>query len=107
MIENKTQESPLVKEIYENVFKKTWDRDIKKLSKGLHKKMVDDIKSWRVGGGFDDVDTHSWRSVATVFVEKYPEFAEKHNIVAGNQVSGMQLCEAAMFRLNETIENAW
>ncbi len=38
------------------------------------------------------------------FVEKHKEYADKNNIISGNQVSGIILSEAAMLKLKETWE---
>lgn len=100
-MEHRNEENPVVKDIFINIFKETWDADIKKLSKAIGIKMARSIKIWRVE------ESHSWRSVAGTFVEKYPEISKDMNIVSGNQISGMQLCEAAMKKLNETIDQGW
>ena len=38
---------------------------------------------------------------------KYPEFSASHGIEAGNQISGMQLCDAAMTLLKQKPEEGW
>lgn len=105
-LELKTAENPVSKDICRNVIA-SWNDDVLKLKKSLPVKSARDIKTWRVGEGPHDMNTHSWRSIAQVFVEKYPEFAEQHNLIAGNQISGMMLCEAAMIKLKETVEQGW
>lgn len=77
------------------------------LEANLSKEMIDDIKQWRVGNGPDDITTHSWREIASLFVDKYPEFSHNHSIVHGNQISGMHLCNAAMNLLNEKTKDGW
>ncbi len=77
------------------------------LNKDLSHNMVADIRNWRVGDGPEDLNTHSWRGVARLFVEKYPEFSDEHRIIAGNQISGMQLCDAAMKLLKQKPEEGW
>jgi uncharacterized protein (DUF2126 family) len=44
---------------------------------------------------------------ARLFAEKYPEFSNEHGIEAGNQISGMQLCDAAMALLKQKPEEGW
>lgn len=84
------------------------DEEIKKdLEDNLSQDMVADIREWRVGDGPDDEKTHSWRGIARLFVEKYPEFSDNHHIIAGNQISGMQLCDVAMKLLNQKPEEGW
>lgn len=100
-MEKKTEETPLVREIYTDVFKGTWDTDIVKLAKGMPIGTARKIKVWRVD------EEHSWRSIASEFVKTYPEPAKELNIVSGNQISGMQLCDAAMKKLKETIDQGW
>ncbi len=77
------------------------------LNNDLSQSMIADIRNWRVGDGPDDVNTHSWRGVARLFVEKYPEFSDEHGIIAGNQISGMHLCDAAMKLLKQKPEEGW
>jgi hypothetical protein len=100
-MELKTEENVMSKQIYKDIYKTSFDSTVKSVAKSLHKKMADDIKKWRL------TDEYSWRSIASVFVEKYAEFSEKHNIISGNQVSGVMLCDAAMIKLKETIEQGW
>jgi hypothetical protein len=97
-IETRDSDSPVIKDLYKNIIQKGYyDKDVKKLSKALHLKMAKDVRLWRVTG-----DGKSWRAISTLFAIKYPEFAEKHNIVAENQLSGVYLCDAAMIKLDET-----
>ena len=77
------------------------------LENNLSQDMVADIREWRVGDGPNDIKTHSWRDIASLFVEKYPEFSNNHGIVAGNQICGMQLCEVAQKLLNQKTEEGW
>jgi hypothetical protein len=107
IIENKKEENPLSKELVLNIYKASWDKDIKKLSKSIPKKIALQIKKWRVGDGPDDVYTHSWRGVATLFVQESPELSNELNIIIGNQISGMQLCDAAMLKLKESAQDGW
>lgn len=100
-MEKKTEESPLVREIYTDVFKTTWNADIVRLTKAITMITARKIKVWRVDEG------QSWRSVAHTFVEKYPDVATMLNIVSENQISGMQLCDAAMKKLKETLDQGW
>lgn len=106
-MERKTEENPLAKIISSDVLKSSWNKDIYKLKVSLTMQMAKQIKTWRVGEGPQDVNTHSWRSVAKEFVEKYKEFSDKNNIILSNQISGMMLCEAAMNKLKEKIEQGW
>lgn len=107
MVRKYPEDSDLVRIVYMNEFAKQWEKTIQRLSKNLKEPMIQDIKTWRVGQGPDDINTHSWRDVAQLFVEKYPAFSTKYKLHAGNQISGMQLCEAAMSCLNETIKDGW
>jgi len=100
-------DNELYKLISKEVLNKTWDNDIKTLSKKISKKMALDIKKWRVGDGPDDLNTHSWRSVATMFCMTYPDEAYSLNIADGNQISGIHLCDAAMLKLKETVDQGW
>lgn len=84
-----------------------YNNTVKDLEDNLSQDMVADIREWRVGTGPDDTNTHSWRGVARHFVEKYPEFSDNHGIIAGNQISGMQLCDTVMKLLNEKPEDGW
>ena len=84
-----------------------YNKTMKELEDNLSQDMVTDIYDWRVGTGPEDINTHSWRGVASLFVEKHPEFSCNHNIHHGNQISGMQLCEAAMKLLNQKPEDGW
>lgn len=86
---------------------KQYDESVKKLSELLTDEMVSDIKKWRIGDGPDDLTTHSWRSLACEFHDKYEAFSNENSIDYGNQISGMQLCEAAMIKLNEKAEDGW
>lgn len=83
------------------------NKQMKDLDDNLTQDMVADIREWRVGDGPEDTNTHSWRGVARLFVEKYPEFSDNHGLIAGNQITGMQLCEAAMKLLNQKVEEGW
>jgi len=108
MIELRTNENPISRDICIEIIKPvTWDREIINLKKSLPIKYARQVKKWRIGNGPDDPITHSWRSIATLFAKTYPEFAEEHNILEGNQVSGMYLCDAAMNKLKETIHQGW
>jgi len=89
------------------IMRKAGEETIKDLEDNLTQDMVTDIREWRVGEGPDDINTHSWRSIATVFAEKYPEFSANHNIESDNQVYGMWLCEAAMNLLKQKPEEGW
>ena len=100
-MEKKTEESPLVREIYTDVLKETWNADIVRLSKGFTLATAKKVKLWRIE------EEQSWRSIATLFVEKYVDAAKMLNIVSGNQISGMQLCDAAMKKLKETFDQGW
>jgi len=81
--------------------------NVERLSTSLTDEMVKDIKDWRVGNGPDDITTHSWRSLACEFYDKYTGFSNENSIQYGNQISGMELCEAAALRLNETSKDGW
>jgi len=83
------------------------DKIMKGLDEDLSQDMVSDIREWRVGDGPEDTNTHSWRGVARLFAEKYPEFSCSHGIQASNQISGMQLCDAAMALLKQKPEEGW
>lgn len=98
--------SPEYKELVETM-QKAQEEIMKDLEDNLSQDMVADIREWRVGNGPDDETTHSWRGVARLFVEKYPEFSANHNIHIGNQISGMQLCDAAMNLLKQKPEEGW
>lgn len=100
-IEKKTEENPVVRDIYSDLFKGKWDKLINTVAKSLSVKIARDIKSWRMD------EEYSWRFIATRFVEKYPDASATLNIISGNQISGMQLCDAAMKKLKETIEQGW
>lgn len=89
------------------IMQRAQEEIVKDLEDNLSQDMVADIREWRVGNGPDDITTHSWRGVAKLFVEKYPEFSDNHHIIAGNQISGMQLCEAAQKLLNQKTEEGW
>lgn len=80
---------------------------IKDLEDNLTQDMVADIREWRVGEGSDDMNTHSWRGIARLFAEKYPEFSANHGIQSGNQIYGMWLCDAAMNLLKQKPEEGW
>ena len=84
-----------------------YNKTIQDLEDNLSQDMVADIREWRVGDGPEDIRTHSWRGVARLFAEKYPEFSTNHSIEAGNQICGMQLCEAVMKLLNQKPEEGW
>jgi len=98
--------SPEYRELVE-IMQKAQEEQMKGLEDNLSQDMVADIREWRVGEGPDDMKTHSWRGIARLFVEKYPEFSDNHDIIAGNQISGMQLCDAAMKLLNQKPEEGW
>ncbi len=95
-IEKRSSDSPLIKSIYTDVMKSSINKDIKDLSKALGKKRADDVKKLRCE------DELSWRSLAELFVKNHPDFSNEHNIISGNQVSGIILSEAAMLKLKET-----
>ena len=97
-VENKSEDSPLIKSIYTDVMKTTIDKDIRNLIKVLRKSMATDIKNWRC------INEYSWRYIAKTFVEKYPEFSEANNILTGNQICGIILSDAAMKKLKEIWE---
>lgn len=98
--------SPEYRELVE-IMQKAQEEQMKDLEDNLSQDMVADIREWRVGNGPDDTKTHSWRGVARLFAEKYPEFSNNHGIQAGNQICGMQLCDAAMKLLNQKPEEGW
>ena len=98
--------SPEYRELVE-IMQKAQEEQMKGLEDNLSQDMVADIREWRVGEGPDDMKTHSWRGIARLFVEKYPEFSDNYDIIAGNQISGMQLCDAAMKLLNQKPEEGW
>jgi hypothetical protein len=98
--------SPEYQELVE-IMQKAQEEQMKDLEDNLSQDMVADIREWRVGTGPDDMNTHSWRGVAQLFVQKYSEFSDNHSIIAGNQISGMQLCDAAMNLLNQKPEEGW
>ena len=100
-IETKLDESIEVREIYTKIFNKLWDKDIKELSKSLPIKLAREIKIWRID------KQYSWRGIAQLFVETYPEESKKLGIVSENQISGIQLCDAAMIKLKETLAEGW
>ncbi len=89
------------------IMQRAQEEQMKDLEDNLSQDMVADIREWRVGDGPDDEKTHSWRGVARLFAEKYPEFSANHAIEAGNQICGMQLCEAAMNLLKQKPEEGW
>lgn len=99
-------QSPEYQELVQ-IMQKAQDEQMKDLEDNLTQDMIADIREWRVGDGPDDEKTHSWRGVARVFAEKYPEFSANHNIQAGNQICGMQLCQATMKLLNQKPEEGW
>lgn len=99
-------ESPEYQELV-HIMQRAQEEQMKDLEDNLSQDMVADIREWRVGDGPDDEKTHSWRGIAILFVEKYPEFSNNHGIVAGNQISGMQLCDAAMSLLKQKPEEGW
>ncbi len=105
-MEEKNQDNPAAIEICKQVMKPDWDRDVLKIRKSLPIKLARQVKEWRVGGT-PGAGTYSWRSIATLFVEKYPEVSEHLFIISGNQISGMYLCEAAMLKLKETVDQGW
>lgn len=107
MVEMKQNDNPIAFSIVKITMKDTWDDTINSLKKAMKKPMAETIKLWRVGEGPDDINTYSWRAITHLFIEKYPKWASDNNILAGNQVSGMLLCEAAMLKLKETVEQGW
>lgn len=100
-MENKINDNHIAKEILSNVLNNTWAKDVNTLSKNLPIKAARAVKTWRVE------EEQSWRSIATLFTQKFPEESGSLNIISGNQISGMQLCEAAMKKLKETIDQGW
>jgi len=84
-----------------NRISNVYDEQIKKLAESLTDEMASDIKKWRLGDGSNDSTVHSWRSLACEFYDKYEPYAREHSIDYGNQISGMQLCEAAVIKLKE------
>jgi hypothetical protein len=99
-------ESPEYQELV-HIMQQAQEEQMKDLQDNLSQDMVADIREWRVGDGPDDEKTHSWRGIARLFVEKYAEFSDNHGIIAGNQISGMQLCDAAMLLLKQKPEEGW
>lgn len=97
-VENKSEDTPLIKSVYTDVMQSTINKDIKSLAKTLKKAMATDIKNWRC------TNEYSWRYLAGEFVKKYQEFSNANNILSGNQVCGLILSEAAMIKLKETWE---
>lgn len=88
-------------------FTKMYNKRKKSMLNSLTDEMLADIKQWRVGRGPDDINTYSWKEIATLFVEKYPEYAEKKKLSKGNQLTGVLLCDSAMVALKETIRDGW
>lgn len=84
-----------------------YNEDVKKLSESLTEEMINDLKTWRIGSGPDDITTHSWRSIACEFYDKYTAYSNDNSIHYGNQISGMQLCEAAALRFNQSLKDGW
>lgn len=54
-----------------------------------------EIKIWRT------VDDCSWRTVASLFSEKYDK------TVSSNQLYGIELCDKAMRFFDEEVEDGW
>lgn len=107
-MEPRADENPIARDICIQVIEPvTWNRDIAQLKKSMSIKHARQIKQWRVGDNPDDPGTYSWRGVATMFCNTYPEFAEQHSILPGNQISGMYLCDAAMVKLKEQLNQGW
>lgn len=77
------------------------DKMKQNLIETLTPEMVSDIRKWRV-----EQDC-SWRTVAALFCDSYITFSEKNNLMWGNQITGMELCDAAMIILNEKPEDGW
>lgn len=98
--------SPEYKELV-SIMQRADEEQRKNLEENLTQDMVADIRQWRVGDGPDDPNTHSWRGIAALFVEKYPLFSAENNIHHGNQISGMQLCDVAMSLLKQKPEEGW
>lgn len=103
----KNDDNNFFKSVSKEVLKSTWNNDILFISKKLSKSMALTIKKWRIGEGVDDMNTFSWRAIATLFVNKYPDLAAMLDIHEGNQISGIKLCDAAMLKLKETVEQGW
>lgn len=99
-------ESPEYQQLVHDM-QRALEEQMQDLEDNLSQDMIADIREWRVGDGPDDMNTHSWRGVARLFSEKYPEFSANHFIQAGNQVCGMWLCDAAMKLLNQKPEEGW
>ena len=78
-----------------------WDKAIKDLEDTLSMEMIEDIRQWRCD------DDHSWRSVATTFHNKYPEYSGIHGLDSGNQISGMMLCQVAQSLLKQENSEGW
>jgi hypothetical protein len=78
-----------------------WKDSIDMLVSDMTTDMVEYIKKLRC------IDDYSWRSVAQEFCLKYPKFAAEYNLYSSNQVTGMQLCEAAQKVLNEKLDDGW
>ena len=91
----------------EEPYIKRWEADKVKLEDTLTQDMVGDIRQWRVGDGPDDTNNNSWRTVATLFADKYPEYASEHHITSGNQICGIMLCDTAMKLLKQKPEEGW
>lgn len=78
-----------------------FDKMKQNLIETLTPEMVSDIRKWRV-----EQDS-SYRTVAALFADSYITFSEKNNLMWGNQITGMELCDAAMVILNEKSEDGW
>jgi len=98
--------SPEYKELVERM-QKSQEEQIKTLEDNLTQDMVADIRHWRVGEAPDNLDANNWRDISKLFVEKYPEFSDKYNIVMDDQISGMLLCDVAMSLLKQKPEEGW
>lgn len=108
MIEPRTNENPVARDICIQVIEPViWDREVTKLKKSMPIKYARQIKQWRVGNGPGDSNTYSWKGIATLFAKTYPEFAEEQSILEDNQISGMYLCDAAMVKLKEQLNQGW
>lgn len=97
-VQKKDNENPTVKSIFIDILKHEYTQLIVNMKKKMGVKMARDIKNWRI----EDPDKmYSWRTISSMFVQKYPEFSESCDIVSENELSGILLCDAAMIKLKE------
>lgn len=103
-MENRKDENPALLSICMNALDDTWSKDMSVIKKALTIKMCRKIHEWRCGENSNDLfnlEGHSWKNIATFFVDRNPEFSKLNNIIPGNTVSGMMLCEAAIDKLKK------